>query len=135
MKITLVQSDIIAAVRAHIASQGIALEGKTVDIKFTMKRLGTGIVADVTIENGLALPDLSDPSDGDEVVQRPQLAVVASKSAAVPVNKPEPDFVPAPVVADPVTTQVTEDASATDTAAAGPAVDPAPAVKTISLFS
>ena len=45
MKITLVQSDITAAVRAHILSQGISLDGKVLDVSFAMKKKGEGVVS------------------------------------------------------------------------------------------
>lgn len=118
MKIQFGQTDITAALRAHIANQGINLDGKTVDIKFTMKKGNAGVMADVSIENGIQLPDLAD----EPAATRPALAVVASNTpAAEPkaVEPADPDFK--------VGSQPEAQATGTDDAAA-------PAVKTPSIF-
>lgn len=128
MKIQLGQNDITAALRAHIASQGINLEGKSVDISFTQTRPGkTGpmaISANVSIENAPAVPDLS------EVVEtaRPALAVVASNPA--PAAKAETPAAEAVQATASIATGIGT-ATGTDDASAGTA-----AVKTsTSLFN
>lgn len=54
MLITLKQREIEAAVRQYIASNGINLVGKTVEIAFTAGRKESGLSAEVDIEGGLA---------------------------------------------------------------------------------
>jgi head-tail adaptor len=121
MKIQLGQEDITAALRAHIASQGINLEGKTVEISFTQTRPGkTGpmsIAANVSIENAPAVPDLSEGTAVNEPT-RPALAVVASNPvASVKAETPAAEAsTAAEVAAAPtaiVTTTGTDDAVAT----------------------
>lgn len=125
MKITLTQSDIVEALRAHVAAQGINLTGKSVDIKFTMKKLGAGVEADVSIENVPQLPDLS-----DETVSSPGPTLVmavnnAPKAVVTPVVT-EPVVTEAPVVAEPAVEPATE-------VPAEPTAEPA--AKTTSLFN
>lgn len=52
MQISLKQSEIIAAIRGYIETQGINLSGKNVDISFTSGRKGNGLTADVDIYVG-----------------------------------------------------------------------------------
>lgn len=111
MKIKFVQSDITEALKAHLVTQGINLTGKTVDIKFTMKKLGAGVEADVSIEAAPAVPDLTEAS-------RPTLSVVTAVQP--PVIKDGPIVAPA-VVAAPAA------AAPEQQAAAEPAVEAAPA--------
>lgn len=49
MKISLQQTEIEAALRAHITSQGIVTAGKAITFNFTMGRKGTGLTVDVDI--------------------------------------------------------------------------------------
>lgn len=131
MKITLVQSDITAAVRAHILGQGIPLEGKTFDVKFAMKKKGEGVVADVSIDELAKLPDLTEEPAKD----KPNLKVVAKVE-----DKPAPAETkadPAPVVTnaaagngadEPQAATAEAQATGTDDAAVAP-------VKTTSLFN
>lgn len=121
MKITFAQGDITAALRAHIASQGISLEGKAVDIKFTMKKGNAGVAADVSIENSPALPDLSEPV-------KPVLTVVASTPASSVVGAVAGTAADEPKVIEAVAQATgTSDAAAEATTAAG--------TKPVSLFN
>lgn len=58
MQISLKQVEIVAALKAYVASQGFNLVGKQVDITFTAGRKEGGLTADVSIEDGPSLPDL-----------------------------------------------------------------------------
>lgn len=125
MKITLSQSDIVEALHRHIAAQGINLVGKSVDIKFTMKKLGAGVEADVSID---AIPQLPDLSDDTTTTRAPALVVVADNSTKVAV------------VAEPVAEEVpaaAEVATETEEPAAEAPEEPVaePAAKTTSLFN
>lgn len=51
MQIQFKQTEIIAALKGYIVSQGINLNGKSVDISFTAGRKEGGLIADVTIED------------------------------------------------------------------------------------
>lgn len=51
MQINIKQHEIIAALTAYIASQGINLTGKTVEVSFTAGRKETGVSADIIIED------------------------------------------------------------------------------------
>jgi hypothetical protein len=55
MEIRLKEAEIREAVRAYIATQGINLTGKAVDIKFTATRGDAGIIAEVDITNAAEL--------------------------------------------------------------------------------
>lgn len=131
MKITLVQSDITAAVRAHILSQGIGLDGKTVEIKFAMKKKGEGVVADVSIDELAKLPDLTE----EPAKEKPRLKVVATvESKPVPAETkadPEPavtNAVAGNAANEPQEGAAEDQATDTDNAAIAP-------VKTTSLFN
>ena len=56
MQITLRQSDIEKSLKDYIAGQGIRTEGKEVTITFTSSRKGSGITAEVSIEDGVNVP-------------------------------------------------------------------------------
>jgi hypothetical protein len=87
MKITLTQSDITQAIRAHIASQGFSLNGKTVSVDFATTRDGRSgphsTVAHVDIEDAAALPELHD-------FGRPQLRSATVVPLAQPAESPAP---------------------------------------------
>lgn len=71
MQITLKQKDIEAALKQYIASQGIRLYGKIVDIAFTAGRKETGISADLVIEddpNALMPPLLQGVISGSPMI-------------------------------------------------------------------
>ena len=52
MQVTLKQTDIEKSLKDYITAQGIRTEGKTVEIVFTAGRRGTGVTAEITIEDG-----------------------------------------------------------------------------------
>lgn len=62
MKISLQQTEIEAALRAHIASQGIVTAGKAITFNFTMGRKGTGLTVDVDIQASTAKVAAASPT-------------------------------------------------------------------------
>ena len=86
MQIQLKQSEIISALKQYIASQGIVIAGKTVDIRFTAGRGQTGLSADISIE------DTADFLGGQKFDEEtgtkapPALSVVKSET---PVEEPK----------------------------------------------
>lgn len=107
MKIQLRQKDIEAALRAYLASQGIAVGGKDFTVAFTVKRKQGGIIADVTIEDSGEIPGFTDsePEAGvsnppSELAQPaptiesepadPQLAVEVMEAPESEVAAPKP---------------------------------------------
>jgi hypothetical protein len=77
MQIQFKQSEIIAALKQYIATQGINLQGKSVEIAFSATRGAAGIVADVTIEE-VEIPGFSDSVADDA---KPALTVVPTTEA------------------------------------------------------
>ena len=51
MQIQLKQSEIIQALKLYISTQGINLNGKTVEVAFTAGRKETGLSADIDIQD------------------------------------------------------------------------------------
>lgn len=51
MQIQLKQSEIIQALKLYISTQGINLNGKTVEVAFTAGRRETGLSADIDIQD------------------------------------------------------------------------------------
>lgn len=105
MQVQLKQTEIIAALKQFITSQGINLAGKDVNITFTAGRKEAGIIADVSIE------DVSIPGFTDEEVEQavkasdaPALKVVPS--APVPMAKAA---IATEAVAEPVATAQAEE--------------------------
>ena len=100
MQIQLKQSEIIAAIKQYIVTQGINLSGKSVEIAFSATRGAAGIIADVSIED-TSIPGFTDSSADD--AQKPALSVVppvtkaAEEETAAPVTEaPEsPEAAPA----------------------------------------
>lgn len=89
MQIQLKQREIEAALQQYLASRGIAMAGKSVEIRFTAGRKGGGLTADVSVED-LGIPDLG----SDDVVAQatpPVLqAVVHTMPARVEAGQPSP---------------------------------------------
>ena len=54
MQVTLKQTDIEKSLKDYITAQGIRTEGKTVEIVFTAGRRGTGVTAEISIEDAKA---------------------------------------------------------------------------------
>lgn len=80
MQIQFKQAEIVAALKQYIASQGINVSGKTVDIAFSATRGAAGIIADVTIEDA-SIPGFSDSAVEDNA--KPALTVVQPVTAAI----------------------------------------------------
>lgn len=66
MLITLKQHEIVAALRLYVATNGINLSGKSLDVAFTAGRKESGLTAEVSIED-----------DGSKALDAVQLAPVA----------------------------------------------------------
>lgn len=87
MQIQFKQSEIIAALKQYIATQGINLQGKSVEIAFSATRGAAGIVADVTIEEA-DIPGFTDAAADDA---KPTLSVVQPAAAPAPAEAPKAD--------------------------------------------
>lgn len=111
MQIQLKQTEIIAALKQYIGTQGINLNGKTVDISFTAGRKEAGITADISIEDAGSIPGFTDAADVAEEAVKPALSVVKNEVAAAET----------PAVQEPEQ--------------AKPQADAAPVEKTTSLFN
>ena len=85
MQIQIKQAEIVSAVKRYVASQGIDLVNKTVEVSFTAGRKGTGLSAEVTIE------DFVIPMSAFDEPVKPALTVVK----AVLTSEPEPEQAPA----------------------------------------
>ena len=72
MQIQLKQTEIIAALKQYITSQGINLVGKEVTISFTAGRKESGVTADLVIED-TGIPGFDEAA---EETAKPVLAVV-----------------------------------------------------------
>ena len=86
MQIQLRQTEIVAALKAHIVAQGISLTGKSFGVSFTAGRKDAGLSADISIEDLVA-------SAATEVVTavpapdaKPTLPVVASPAPEAEVK-------------------------------------------------
>ena len=86
MQIQLKQTEIIAALKQYIGTQGINLSGKTVDISFTAGRKEAGTTADISIEDTGDIPGFTDATDTADAVAvataKPALSVVSSAPEA-----------------------------------------------------
>ena len=82
MQISLKQSEIVAAIRGYIETQGINLAGKNVDISFTSGRKGNGISADVDIYSGVKEVEVEETVEA-EVVAETSVTVEAVAEAPV----------------------------------------------------
>lgn len=97
MQIQLKQNEINAALNQYIASQGINLIGKAVDISFTAGRKNTGLTADIKISDQAAAPEaalaqeLPSPTVAADTPPTETTAPVAS-------NDPAPETASAPKV-------------------------------------
>lgn len=77
MQIILKQREIEAALRQYIATGGVSLTGKTVEIGFTAGRKESGLVADISIE------------DTNQVAEAPSKPVVIAPAEPVAVAAAE----------------------------------------------
>lgn len=108
MQIQLKQTEIIAALKQYIGTQGINLNGKAVDISFTAGRKEAGITADISIEDAnQEIPGFTDASDAAEEVVKPALSVVKVEGVAADAiaesEEPKPQADAAPAVAEKTT--------------------------------
>ena len=102
MQVTLRQSDIEKALKDYITAQGIRTEGKEVQIVFTAGRRGTGITAEITIEDAnqqaqvMALGASTQTKTPVEVLKELGTIVQVAVAAPSPEYKPtdEPEVVP-----------------------------------------
>ena len=88
MQISLKQPEIISALKQFVSSQGIALSGKTVEIKFTAGRGNTGLSADISIDDA----EIPGVHLGETDSVKPVLSVVpavAAPAAAAPEVTPQ----------------------------------------------
>lgn len=122
MQIQMQQRDIEAALRSHLAQQGIAVAGKNVSIAFTVKRKQGGVTAYVTIEDGEDIPGFTDV----EPEVQPRIDTILR---AVPVTAEAPTEAPAEV------TVVEEPVVLAEAEPEPEVVTEAPKPKTTSLFS
>lgn len=81
MQIQLKQSEIIQALKLYISTQGINLNGKTVEVAFTAGRKETGLSADVQIEDMTA-------ATAPNMVYPCEVAPVAKPQAVVQTAAP-----------------------------------------------
>lgn len=93
MQIQLKQTEIVAALKQYIATSGISLSGKTVNISFTAGRKEAGITADISVEDA----EIPGFTDAEEEAAKPVLSVVKNDPDPVQEAKIEP----APEVAEP----------------------------------
>lgn len=91
MQIQLKQTEIVTALKQYIATQGISLAGKTVDISFTAGRKESGVVADISIEDA-DIPGFTNPVEEEK--KAPELKVVNSNPEAKPEQKAAPAETP-----------------------------------------
>ena len=102
MQVTLKQSDIEKSLKDYITAQGIRTEGKKVEIIFTAGRRGTGVTAEITIEDVLLGTNpvlvISDECTKSPVIQEADLMkcgpAVAYAETQGPANEPEAEVVP-----------------------------------------
>lgn len=91
MQIQLKQSEIIAAIKQYVVTQGINLNGKTVDIAFSATRGAAGIIADVSIEE-VSIPGFTD-SEVDAAIEAAapvaKLTVVQPTVTKAAVEEPQ----------------------------------------------
>lgn len=98
MQVTLKQTDIEKSLKDYITAQGIRTEGKKVEIVFTAGRRGTGVTAEISIED-MGLGDVPLIPEGFinrvpsialcGALQEYQAAPEPEPMAAEPANEPE----------------------------------------------
>ena len=95
MQVTLKQSDIEKSLKDYITAQGIRTEGKDVQIVFTAGRRGTGVTAEIIIED--TNPQTQDKALGAANAQTKtpvevlkELGTIAKVVTEVPATETEP---------------------------------------------
>jgi len=89
MQIQLKQTEIIAALKQFITSQGIDLWGKEVTVTFTAGRKESGISAEIDIEEN-ALPDFAGADDDEAPAPKAAVLSMVSSTPALQQGKTEP---------------------------------------------
>ena len=117
MQINLKQTEIIAALKQYIASQGISIQGKSVDMAFTAGRKEAGISVEISIED-VSLPDFGLPEEVPTAKLTPVADPVVTYTASIATEETA-----APVIEAQVEEDEQEEAAT------------APAVPVSSLFS
>ena len=94
MQVTLKQTDIEKSLKDYITAQGIRTEGKKVEIIFTAGRRGTGVTAEITIEDVLLGTNpvlvISDECTKTPVEVLKDLGTIAKVVTEVPASEIEP---------------------------------------------
>ena len=106
MQVTLKQSDIEKSLKDYITAQGIRTEGKKVEIIFTAGRRGTGVTAEITIEDvahqeipvqGLGVASAQTKTPVEVLKELGTITKVVTEVPASenePANEPEAEAVP-----------------------------------------
>jgi hypothetical protein len=85
MQIQLRQPEIVEAIQQYIVRQGLNLSNKTITVSFTAGRGGSGVSADIAIEDS-GIPAFQEEMNLE--LKPPALSVVAP---AIPTPEPTPD--------------------------------------------
>jgi len=80
MQIQIKQSEIITAIKQYVSQQGISLQNKQVTVSFIAGRKGSGISADVVIEDS-SIPGFED-TVAEEETKAPTQGVVVNITEA-----------------------------------------------------
>lgn len=124
MQITIVQSEIEAAIRKYIQEQIVVRDGMKIEIDLRATRGDAGFMAtiDIVPENTAAKPRTEPPP-----APAPRATVATTTKPAATQSAPAPESAEALVVeADPAPAQVDEPATTAETMAEAPAPAPAP---------
>ena len=138
MHIQLKQAEISEALKQYIIAQGISLVGKSLDISFTAGRKGTGMSADLTINDSAPeIPGFSTNEPEAPAAAKPTLVAVqpvAQEAQVVVVQDAPPE---AHLAAQEAKVEAVQDAAEVDAPKAD-AAEAQPAAKTpkaASLFA
>ena len=138
MHIQLKQAEISEALKQYIIAQGISLVGKSLDISFTAGRKGTGLTADLTINDSVTeIPGFSTNEPEAPAAAKPTLVAVqpvAQEAQVVVVQDAPPE---AHLAAQEAKVEAVQDAAEVDAPKAD-AAEAQPAAKTpkaASLFA
>ena len=97
MQVNLKQTEIEKALTQHLENSGISLYAKAVSIKFTAGRKGSGLSADISIDD-VAFPTIGEqtpqPAPLVLVTQVPAVTTETPVEAAEPVSQPAPEVTP-----------------------------------------
>ena len=92
MQVQLKQTEIVSALKQYLVTQGINLNGKSVNISFTAGRKESGISADISIDDTDGqIPGFTDAAGDDEqTATKPVLSVVKAEEPAPEAKAEEP---------------------------------------------